>query len=66
MTWIVCSPAYGRDYKSAAKALEDWKAGKDFTHEPSGRMISVRDCKPGDSVELRYCQLRKLTVIKIK
>lgn len=66
MTYFTASPAYGRDYKSAAQARADWDAGKDFTHEPSGRMMSLRDCKPGDSVELRYGQLRKLIIIKIK
>lgn len=30
MTYLTVVPCYGRDYKSKAKAIADWHAGKDF------------------------------------
>ena len=42
------TPAYGRDYKSAAEAIEAYKSGKDFVlHDPTSRWngcyCSIRD-----------------------
>lgn len=50
------TPAYGRDYKSKAAALADWKAGKDFRHALTGQYLSIRDNIP--DVWIRYNRLR--------
>jgi hypothetical protein len=41
---MVLLPAYGRKYTSAAKALKDWEAGKDFKIK-NGPYTSVRDAE---------------------
>jgi hypothetical protein len=57
------SPAYGRDYKSAAAAKKDWINGKDFRMEPEGCYTSIRDWKSTDCLELRYARLTKLVFV---
>lgn len=47
-------PAYGRDYKSRAAVIADWEGGKDFLMQPQGCYCSVRDFRPGDTVNIRY------------
>lgn len=52
------TPAYGRDYSSAAKAKADYLKNKDFIlrdfHSPyDGKPCSKLDFK-GETVELRY------------
>ena len=49
--------AYGRTYSHLKFALTDLNGGKDFmianvTSPDRGRYISLRDLKPGDTVEL--------------
>jgi deoxyxylulose-5-phosphate synthase len=39
-TFLTVIPAYGRDYKSAKAAKEDWHSGKDFIESTSNRYIS--------------------------
>jgi hypothetical protein len=56
-------PAYGRDYRSAAAALADWNAGKDFRDAVTGQYLSIRDDVPGD-VWIRYDKLRKIVKAK--
>ena len=65
--WIVVKPAYGRDYTSKKKALQDWEAGKDFilcdvTSPWCGKPCSTRDFPVGDKIEIRYAKLTKLVV----
>jgi len=53
--------AYGRDYKSKAKALADWNAGLDF-QVYGGPYISKRDADAhGVTVSIRYNGLRSVT-----
>ena len=52
-------PAYGRDYKSAAAVMVDWKAGKDFQCAVTGQYLSVRDVVPAQ-VWVRYAKRTKL------
>lgn len=67
----VLTPAYGRDYTSAKAALADLVAGKDFVHACSGvcgeggTYTSVRDHKVGDSLEVRYRRLTKITMYRV-
>lgn len=58
------SPAYGRDYKSAASAIADYKAGKDFRLEPSGQYCSIRDFS--GPVKIRYAKLTRATIYNPK
>lgn len=58
-------PAYGRDYKSAAVALADWDAGRDFkiadcSSPWDGSYVNKAD-HPGP-VRIRYAKLRKVCV----
>jgi hypothetical protein len=52
-------PAYGRDYKSKAAVLADWKAGKDFKDYLTGQYLSSRD-DVGVPVWIRYDKMRKV------
>lgn len=56
-------PAYGRDYKSKAEVLKDWREGKDFRDSLTGHYISVRDYLCGREVWVRYDRLRKLVKV---
>jgi hypothetical protein len=57
---MTVSGAYGRDYTSAKKALEDWKANKDFLirgREGNGHtVINLTDAEriPGLEIWIRY------------
>jgi hypothetical protein len=64
MGWdIHATPAYGRDYTSAAAALADWNAGKDFRDARTGQYLSIRDDVPC-SVWLRFNKLREIVQAK--
>jgi hypothetical protein len=58
----VVTPAYGRDYKSARAAIQDWKGEKDFRLQPEGCYCSIRDF-PNQKVEIRYDKLMKLIIV---
>ncbi len=63
------TPAYGRDYKSRAEALEAWNSGKDFSiNSPQGSTYcSVRDtadCPVGHKLQIRWKRLTMVAVIK--
>lgn len=67
MSHYTVAPAYGRDYKSAAAAIKDFREGKDFTmmgFQGSG-YCSVRDFKPGHKINIRYSQMRKVTIYNV-
>ena len=64
MTYQTVVPAYGRDYKSAKAALEDWHGGKDFRAEPQGQYCSRRDFGPTVMVNIRYAKLAKITSVQ--
>ncbi len=62
------TPAYGRDYKSKAEAIADFDAGKDFilqSYNGSG-YVSKSDFSPGATANIRYGQLRKVAVYKVR
>jgi hypothetical protein len=65
---ITLTPAYGRDYKSAKAAKEDFAKGKDFLinqygHPYDGKPANVNDLE-GQQVQLRFCSLRKVCTVK--
>lgn len=66
--WTEVSPAYGRDYKSAAQAKTDFLEGKDFKLETiglGGTYCSVCDFAPGVKVNVRYARLTKVVVVRV-
>jgi hypothetical protein len=63
--WSELTPAYGRDYKSAAAAKADLLAGRDFCLAATGQYCSLRDCDLGSTIYLRYDSLRKVTPVRI-
>jgi hypothetical protein len=60
------TPAYGRDYTSAAKASTDFFAGKDFKLQPEDQYCAIFDFEPGTQVVLRYNKLRNTTTVTTK
>lgn len=73
--YLVCVPAYGRDYKSKKELQVDWEAGKDFRVENimskwDGKYFSVRDTeelkKEGTThIQIRYKRLTQIHIIKL-
>jgi hypothetical protein len=61
------SPAYGRDYKTAKEVKAAFEAGKDFVGDYNLRfaLCSIRDFKPGDTVNLRYKKNRSVVPYKV-
>lgn len=66
------TPAYGRDYGSRAAILADLKSGKDFiiadmSSPYNGKPINnVGLVNVGRDVTVRYSNLRKVAVFKVK
>ena len=59
-------PAYGRDYKTAKAARDDWNANKDFiitciTHPYDGKYCNKQDMN--ESVQIRFHKLTKIVLI---
>jgi hypothetical protein len=72
VTQLAIAGAYGRDYKSGSKMLEDFESGKDFRIFTPGypSYLSVRDLpalyKDGCSyLEFRYNRLEDLVIGRI-
>ena len=61
------TPAYGRDYKSKADVIADFRSGKDFrlVLMSSAGYVSVRDYNEGDMVKLRYNKLRHTAFYRV-
>ena len=54
-------PAYGRDYRSLAKARIDWERGMDFLMQPQQRHINKQDADAaGMDIWIRYAGGRKI------
>lgn len=67
MSGTLC-PAYGRDYKSKAEAVEAWNAGNDFqlnSYNGSG-LVSRREAEASGatSFQIRWKKLEMVAVIK--
>lgn len=63
-TYLTVTPAYGRDYKSKAAVLADWKAGKDFQCAMSGQYLSNTTPLPtGTVVMIRYSRFTKIVQV---
>lgn len=70
MNTLVVTPAYGRDYPSAAKAIEAWNEGKDFMAANLTRTyVSKQDLAnyphSFTHVNIRYRKLQKVAVVTL-
>lgn len=70
MNALVVTPAYGRDYPSAAKAIEAWNEGKDFKAANLTRTyVSKQDLvnfpHGFTQVNIRYQKLQKVAVVQL-
>lgn len=66
--YVELTPAYGRDYKSAADAIVAFFGGKDWKLASvgyRGTYCSVRDFAPGVTVNLRYRCNTRVAVVAI-
>ena len=61
------TPAYGRDYRSEAEVIKDWKNGKDFkiNYQEGAVYCSIRDGVIGEKVKLRYNKGRDIVFYTI-
>ena len=71
MAYVTLVPAYGRDYKNKKEVQTDWDADKDFlindmSHPYNGKYINKPQASKGDTMMIRFKQLRNVHVIKIK
>jgi hypothetical protein len=53
-SYATLTPAYGRDYKSAEAAKDDFLANRDFYLQPQGQLINREQIAPGTIVNIRY------------
>jgi hypothetical protein len=65
MRSMTVTPAYGRDYKSAAAAVAAWDEGKDFVDSQSGRYVGKSDAPAGVEVRIRYLRLTRVVVVVV-
>lgn len=56
------TPAYGRDFKSAREAQENFLAGRGWILQPEGLYCSASELPAGALVQLRYCRNTRVTV----
>ena len=68
MNYLTLTPAYGRDYKSAAAARKDYFDNKDFVinqimHPYDGKYVN-KEQLPDTTVNIRYKKLANITVVK--
>jgi hypothetical protein len=61
------TPAYGRDYKSKAEVEKAFRDGKDFQYNSfnGSGYCSINDFAPGSKVQLRYKNIRSVTVVTV-
>ncbi len=60
-------PAYGRDYKSKAAALQAWNDNKDFIIATTGQSVNKSDAirySPGEEIRIRYNKQRQVVILK--
>lgn len=63
-TWIVATPAYGRDYTTQAQVRADWAAGKDFQVQPTGQYVNNEDARNHNlKVEVKFARRTKTVIV---
>ena len=73
MSTATLTPAYGRDYKSKAEAIEAWEDGQDFILNDFASMFDGKPCNHADLseageydfVNIRYAKLRRVVRVKL-
>ena len=61
MSYLTVTPAYGRDYRSARAAKDDWDNDLDFIAQPEGMYINKSQAdKLGLTVTIRYAKMRMM------
>ena len=66
---VTLTPAYGRNYKTKAAVIADWKGGKDFViscvfHPSDGRYINREQAQhETDTFSIRYSNNTKITKV---
>jgi hypothetical protein len=73
--YMTLSPAYGRDYKSAASAVEAWRLGRDFIIEDivrpgCGLPVSIESASElkaegVTNLRIRYNRLTRVTCVSV-
>lgn len=73
MSYLIVSPAYGRDYKNQESVLADWNMGKDFIVETfndpyCGKLCNKQDIERTnyDRVQIRYAKMTKFVMVEVK
>ena len=59
--WLEVSGADGRDYNTARKANEAWRAGVEFKDNTTGVKLTVNDIGPNLNIVIRYKDGEKVT-----
>jgi hypothetical protein len=63
------TPAYGRDYATAAAACADWDSGKDFIRQEPGHCYDGKAINKADAdrayltVQIRFSAMRKVCAV---
>ncbi len=68
MQFMTLVPAYGRDYKTAKAAKEDFAANKDFMMASivdGGRYINREQIESGTVVNIRFKRLTQIAQVKL-
>lgn len=65
--YMSLTPAYGRDYRSAKDARDDFLAGKDFVaHDHTGSgYCAIRDFESGVVVNIRYRRQTQVCTVRV-
>ena len=65
MSYKTVTPAYGRDYRSARAARDDWNNDLDFIAQPEGKCINKSQADMyGFTVHIRFAKMRMVCVAK--
>ena len=67
MSYFELSPAYGRDYKSAAEVKEAWSTGQDFQGDYAlgFKPVNINDIPKPCTVLLRYKRASHVINVKV-
>lgn len=69
--YLTVSPAYGRDYRSAAAAKLDWEGNKDFrieTYGVGGTYVNRQDLEESKAYShicIRYAKMTRVTIVPL-
>jgi hypothetical protein len=66
-TYYELTPAYGKDYKSAAEVINAWRDGADFVgdYQLGFQYVNQENIPKPSTVNLRYARERRVAVVKV-